>query len=510
MQTRRSLLSKLFGAGVALSAIDLLTACSAPPSASAPTSAPPAAAPTAAAAAPTTAPAVAPKPTTAVATAAAQAAPTTQAASSGTLPVGAGRFTKKYQGTQLNVLMADRPTTNILKDKYLSVFKDMTGISVTFDTPPYDPQHQKAMVDLSNASSSYDVMMMDCPWLAEFVNTKNIMRLDDLVKQEDPSFIGDLIPRIVEAMGRGLDGGLYAIPNVGVAVLLNYRKDIFEQEASNYQAATGNQLKPADTWPEFRDQAKYFTKQVNAKSPTDYGAPLNGNPSNGALNMIQVILWGMGGREVNTNYQATINDDKAMPAWELLAELGKYAQPDAGASNWDPMNTVYKTGSAVMQFQASEFVAVNEADDSPIKGKTGYAWIPGHAPQTAGWAVVINKNSKNPEASWDFIRWMTGPEFAKDLQMAGGAPPRTSIMTDPGIVKQFPFLPYALDEFKAIQNRLSACPTCPGLIPEAQYELQVGTEASAVITGAKSPKDGADASEQIVDKLMKDFGYLKA
>src|SRR6266851_3489055 len=401
MNTRRSLLTKLFGAGVAFSVTDLLAACTAPAPgpAAAPTAAPPAAPPTAAAAAPTATavPAAAAKPTVAAAaTPAAQAAPTT-AATAGKLPVGAARFTKKFQGTQLNVLMADRPTTNILRDKYLSQFQTMSGISVTFDTPPYDPQHQKAILDLSNGSATYDVMMMDCPWLAEFVNTKNILRLDDFVSKEDPSFIGDLIPRIVEAMGRALDGGLYAIPNVGVAVLLNYRKDLFAQEASNYQAATGTPLKPADTWPEFRDQAKYFTKKLNPKSPTDFGAPLNGNPSNGALNMLQVILWGMGGREVNTNYQATINDDKALPAWEVLADLGKTAQDDAGASNWDPMNTVYKTGKAVMQFQASEFVASNEADDSPIKGKTGYAWIPGHAPQTAGWAVTINKNSKNPE-----------------------------------------------------------------------------------------------------------------
>src|SRR5207245_11091742 len=93
---------------------------------------------------------------------------------------------------------------------------------------------------------------------------------------------------------------------------------------------------------------------------------MNGTRGNGTLNVFQMILWGMGGREFDKNYKVTLNDDKALPAWELLAELGQYCQADVGSNNWDEMNAVYKNGQCAMQYQRAALLAGNELADPPV------------------------------------------------------------------------------------------------------------------------------------------------
>jgi multiple sugar transport system substrate-binding protein len=171
------------------------------------------------------------------------------------------------------------------------------------------------------------------------------------------------------------------------------------------------------------------------------------------------------------------------------------------------MFKVYKGKQAAMMWMHHLFIVGNELPDSPIKGLSGYARIPAGANTIGGWTAGINKNSANPEASWEFVRWMTGPEMAKTLFVGGGATTRSSILSNPGYTKDYPFLPALLVAFKESQNRASACPTCPGIVPEAEYELKVGEQASAVISGQKLPKQAADDSAKILDKLLKDFGY---
>ncbi|MCY4515316.1 MAG: substrate-binding domain-containing protein [Candidatus Tectomicrobia bacterium] len=422
-----------------------------------------------------------------------------------TLPLGDARFTQKFQGASLNVLMIDL-TLSFEIQKRLPEFEAMTGISVNIEISPYDAYHPKAMLPLASGADTYDVMMVDVPWVAEFVGTNNLLPLDDFVAKEDPFYYSDMVPELINVMNGSLDK-LYSLATLPTTQLLSYRKDVFEKEAANFQAATGQELKVPTTWREYADIAKHFTKRLNPDSPTEFGVTMTGTPGNGALNMFQPVLWGMGAREFDNDFNVTINDEKALAAWNLFAELGQAAEDGVGSVYWDDMNKVYQFGQAAMMFMYHVFVVGNEQDDSPVQGKSGYATIPGGTPVIGGWSTSINKNTASPEAAWEFLRWITGPEVAKDLFVAGGATARTSVLTDPDMVSQYPFLPALLDSYKLVQNRASACAACPPIIPEAQYEIQTGAEASAVLSGAKTPQRAADDAAHALEQLLKDFGY---
>jgi ABC-type glycerol-3-phosphate transport system substrate-binding protein len=445
--------------------------------------------------------------TVALATALATGAPTVLTAAEHALPLGEARFTQKFQGARLNVLMIDLTLSFEIK-KRLPEFERMTGISVNIEISPYNAYHPKAMLPLASGASTYDVMMVDVPWVAEFVGTNNLLPLDDFVAKEDPFYFEDMVPELINVMN-GSQDKLYSIATLPSTQLLSYRKDVFEQEAANYLAATGKELTVPTTWREYADVAKYFTKRLNPDSPTDFGVTMTGTTGNGALNMFQPVLWGMGAREFDNDFNVTINDEKAMEAWNLFAELGQTAEDGVGSVYWEDMNKVYQFGKAAMMFIYHVFVVANEQEESPVSGKSGYATIPGGTPVIGGWSTSINKNTANPEAAWEFLRWITGPEIAKDLFIAGGATARASVMTDADMVRQYPFLPALLDSYKLVQNRASACAACPPIIPEAQYEIQTGAEASAVLSGAKTPQRAANDAAHALEQLLKDFGYRR-
>ena len=322
--------------------------------------------------------------TVALATALATGAPTVLTAAEHALPLGEARFTQKFQGARLNVLMIDFTLSFEIK-KRLPEFERMTGISVNIEISPYNAYHPKAMLPLASGASTYDVMMVDVPWVAEFVGTNNLLPLDDFVAKEDPFYFEDMVPELVNVMN-GSQDKLYSLATLPTTQLLSYRKDVFEQEAANYLAATGQKLKVPTTWREYADVAKHFTKRLNPDSPTDFGVTMTGTTGNGALNMFQPVLWGMGAREFDNDFNVTINDEKAMEAWNLFAELGQTAEDGVGSVYWEDMNKVYQFGKAAMMFIYHVFVVANEQEESPVSGKSGYATHPRRHPRH--WRLV--------------------------------------------------------------------------------------------------------------------------
>jgi multiple sugar transport system substrate-binding protein len=75
----------------------------------------------------------------------------------------------------------------------------------------------------------------------------------------------------------------------------------------------------------------------------------------------------------------------------------------------------------------------------------------GYAPQPAGpvgsftrvnpLGVMVNSSSPRLDATWTFLEWLTGPDGALIYSQFGGASPRASVLSQPDIVAQRPWLP---------------------------------------------------------------------
>ena len=415
---------------------------------------------------------------------------------------------EKCQGVHLNAIMVMHPTSDVIQ-KMLPQFTEKTGIDVSIEIANYDDTHEKELLDLAGGTAAYDVMLMDNPWLPEFVETGNVLPLDDYLAKEDPEWVNDFIPKVFRLYGH-YKGKHYSLPFLVGTQILFYRKDLFEQYADAYKAKTGRELKPPETWEEFLEIAKFFTKEYNPDSPIDYGVAVAAAKGNAAICEFQPMLWGVGGREFDENWNVTINNEKGVYAMELFAEMAKYAPPGSGSNYYVEENNDFIKGKAAMEVQWDPFATVNiDPKESLVYDKMGYAMIPGGAPVLGGWALIINKNTKHPDCAYAFLHWATGKEIAKDVTLQGGLPGRISVFTDPELVEKYPWFPVALEAYKASQQRTSPYDGGPTIIPEAQYELIVGTYANAAFTGQMTPKEAVDAAAKELEKMMIDFGYLK-
>ena len=64
-----------------------------------------------------------------------------------------------------------------------------------------------------------------------------------------------------------------------------------------------------------------------------------------------------------------------------------------------------------------------EADDSPVKGKMGYAHMPVDKTKESGWLwswnLAVPATTKNKDAAIDFIKWATSKDYIKLARTKG-------------------------------------------------------------------------------------------
>jgi sorbitol/mannitol transport system substrate-binding protein len=296
-----------------------------------------------------------------------------------------------------------------------------------------------------------------------------------------------------------LDGKLYAAPFYGESSFLMYRKDVLKKAGVTMPA------KP--TWTQVADAAR----KVN--TPNMAGICLRGKPGWGDLGAaFTTVLNTFGGTWWSAKPDGSV--DKAMVdqpefknALDFYVNLVKDAgEKDAAGSSFNECLSQYKDGKVAMWYDATVAAGLLEADDSPVKGKNGYAAAPVDKTPASGWlwswALAIPQTSTQADKAWKYIAFATGPQYLKE---AGSKIPGGWAALPPGTRKstyEIPQYKKAAAAFaKPTLDSISAAPIDnpgttkrPGL-PGVQYvgipEFQdVGNQCtqqfSAVIAGRAS------------------------
>jgi sorbitol/mannitol transport system substrate-binding protein len=120
---------------------------------------------------------------------------------------------------------------------------------------------------------------------------------------------------------------------------------------------------------------------------------------------------------------------------DLINEVG---EDDAANASYNECSAQYLDGKVAMWYDATVAAGSLEADDSPVKGKNGYAMAPVKETDASGWlwswALAIPQNSPDPDTAWKYISWATGPQYIEEAGplISGGwaaIPPGTRAST---------------------------------------------------------------------------------
>lgn len=387
----------------------------------------------------------------------------------------------------------------------LPEFEEQTGIKVVIDSVPFPNLHEKAIMELASGRGSYDLISVDLPWTGEFVEAGFTKDLTDLVERDREEIdVDDFLPGAWEGLALWKDR-VFGLPLAPYYMYVHYRTDAFER------AGIASPPKTAD---EFLEVAR----KINDPKNEFYGVSLALKRGPSSITDWCAYYNGFGGKtfvDAPNNYRTAINDEIGVFTTEWIKNLTECSPPGVlQYENIDRWNAFMhgKTGMvAVFNANSPMF---ETAEDSKVVGKVGYAHFPKRSQDDpismpfGGFSLIINKDSKNVEEAWTFMKWLTSKETdRKWVQIPGtpGSPLRLSTVSDPALLSEYPYFELIRQaEAKGYADGVNY----RGRIPEwVKIEDILGLEINLAVSGAKPTKQALDEAAEKINRLMKEAGY---
>lgn len=335
----------------------------------------------------------------------------------------------------LRMLSLSSPTAKAL-ECLIPEFTSQTGIQVQLETQPlskiFDCISQKNPLD-------YDVIRLDVSSF-DFMAPKFLTPLTDL----DP-FAEKQLKRFIPGLETNysyVDNTLYAFPFDISIQMLFYRRDLFENtvEMRRFFEDNRHPLKVPETFDEYNETARYFTRSFRPDSPTVYGTSISlENPSSSCVEYL-VRLLGMNGDVFDENGLLHISSSAAKKALENYLQSAAYSD-SATVHSWDSVTDRFIQGDLAMAIlfvnHASRLI---QAQNALASNQVGFAPVPGFRPLLGGGTLGICSSSLQKEEAYKLIQWATGNEIAARLMIMGGISPCLLAYENLEVLNAYPWL----------------------------------------------------------------------
>ncbi len=240
-----------------------------------------------------------------------------------------------------------------------------------------------------------------------FANIGALLDLAPFIKKDKRA--QDVNPMVLEYWGRGETR--YAMPNNWSPHALYFNKDLFARQG----------LKTPDQWEKegkwtfetYLDLARKLT--IGTAENKIYGSPWTTN----ALDQQLTFIWSMGGDMLNKELtEVALDTPDALEAIQFQADLthrhGVSMDADTlRTTGWRGSGGAISAGRAGMEIMTTDVVGLL----IPTTFEKGMAPIPkgkgGRVVRGNPIGAHLVKGGKNPDAAWEFLTFMSGPDGAK-------------------------------------------------------------------------------------------------
>lgn len=340
-----------------------------------------------------------------------------------------------YAGTTISAVTWAGPQNEGI-ERYLPVFTELTGIIVNYNTFQFDLVTEKVKMDAVAKAGNYDLVEIayqHLGWFAEndfLVPTKVFMENDTL---RSPILNRDDITWATWQASSWYDDVCYGFPSVACSMYLWYRKDLFEDptEKANFLAEYGYELAPPETWEQFKDIAKFFTRKKGKTLAGEvlkrnvYGTAVQGKRSDALTCEWLVYAWAFGGGVfkggIPSKENLIINSPGSVAALEFYKSLLEFSPPGTLEYDYEGPTTAFQQELVVglcVEWNDQGF-GLEDPTKSMVVGKMGYGAVPMEVDQTTqglpcvshwgGWTQSVPKYSKHPEAAYLLSQWIISP-----------------------------------------------------------------------------------------------------
>ncbi len=307
---------------------------------------------------------------------------------------------KPYEGTKLNILSVVTPQFDglMLRDKE---FTDLTGIETEWTFIPFTNLQEKMVAEGIAANGAYDVVNFLDSWGPP--NAHWLQPIDDLMERDGISM--DRYPaafaRSAQFEGKTLGFPLRAHPQ-----LLFYRADLIDSPPTSWEEIIEVGKKLKEEHPDIAPLAMYYNNDGNRQN----------------LFIWINFLWAAGADVFNDDWTAAWTSEEALKATEdyiaLHTQHGVTNPNSVAFVEQDARQSFMQGKSAMIPVWWWAYSGFYNPDASTLtKDQVAFTGMPSYQGNTKTYAISmpfsISQYSKNPEASWEFLKWLSNPEMDK-------------------------------------------------------------------------------------------------
>ncbi len=261
-----------------------------------------------------------------------------------------------------------------------------------------DLANDKYMLALTNGTAP-DVLSCALDWTTTFGSAKLLEPLNDYIEQD--SFDTSLyVPGAIKAST--VDNSLYALPFRSETYVLYYNKDIL---------AKAGYTDPPSSWDEMLEIAEACT------DGDTYGYGLVGtNYSNISFQYI-TMLRSSGGSILKADGTSNLGAPAAILTAQLYKDLVPYAPASFLENDGLANRTLFANGKVAMYmsgiYDLEEILKINpNLNFSCAMVPTTSGEDSERGSILGGWSVAIAKSSKEKDAAWEFVKFLSRPDIA--------------------------------------------------------------------------------------------------
>lgn len=353
-------------------------------------------------------------------------------------------------------------------------------VNVELDFVSYEALHDKIVTAAASQAGTYDVVLIDCIWPAEFAAAGFIQ---DVTSRITPDMQKDIWPGALGAVT--YKGKMYGMPWLNDVLYLYYNEEMLQK--AGFTA-------PPKTWSEVKD----MSMAAKQKGIVQYPFIEYFQQDEGLTIAYAYYLAAFGGKFFDENDNPVFNSPEGKAALDYMVtgvKDGMY-NPASMESTYEEVRRAYSQGDSLFSVNWTyQLNMSNDPKESKIAGKSKIALMPGEKIPSAtingGMGLAIMSTSQNPDKAWDYILYMSSKDVQKRYA-ANALPIWISLFDDPDLVKaQGDFIKLSKDQYQYMVNR--------PLVPfYSETSKILSRELQAALTGAKTSDQAlTDATTEI-------------
>ncbi len=281
---------------------------------------------------------------------------------------GSGAIPADHTGT-VRILMEDEHDTEVIEG-LLDGFKTAyPNITLDIQKLAYDSMRDKLVASFQSPEPTYDLIMVDNPWMYDFANAGFVHSVQDRIESTPDIDYDDFYPSLRKV--NEIDGSTYGVPMYNYALGYIYREDLLKQAGLAV---------PTDL-----DQLVTTVEKLT----TPEHAGVAHSPQRGYKILEEWSSWYLaaGGQMFDSEGKPTINTPEAKRALEIYIQTLKNNSPP-NSVNWAQDDTIrsLSTGGAASIVGYNWLIAsLNGKESGEYAGKFALAPMPGGRGSLGTW-----------------------------------------------------------------------------------------------------------------------------